>query len=136
MRFTVVACVAGGGVLVATLFITWSPNTAHAQPPILPYPSPSIIPRPTPGAPSVPLALVRGRLTRSDRPAVGIPVNVFNQQLGYSGYSYSGPDGMYFLYNIPPGEYDLLVWAIPGRPVAYRIRVLAPNTDIAPIRVQ
>jgi len=131
MRFALLA-LAGAFMTLGEVWV----SSAQAQPPILPYPSPNTIPRQLPGMPqAMPLATVRGQLVLPNQPAVGVPVNLYNVQLGYSGYSYSGPDGMYFLNNIPPGDYDLLVWVVPGHPLAYRIRVTIPNTDIAPIQI-
>ena len=85
-------------------------------------------------------SLVRGRLVRiapngQTFPAQGISVTVTNAQSGRSNPSYSGPDGMYYLYNIPPGSYTLEVW-ISNSPMNFQIQVLnQPYTDIAPIRV-
>src|SRR5262245_24746381 len=65
-------------------------------------------------------ATVRGRLVRRTPqgfyPAQGVPVTVFSREKGRSGASYSGPDGMYYLYNIPPGPYTLEVWVYPNQP--------------------
>jgi hypothetical protein len=85
-------------------------------------------------------SLVRGRLERiapngQAFPAQGITVTVFNSQLGRSNPSNSGPDGLYYLYNIPPGPYTLEIW-VSNPPMVFQIQVLdQPNTDIAPIRV-
>jgi hypothetical protein len=91
-------------------------------------------------APSTSAAsIVRGRLFRvvsgQTYPAQGIGVTVFNPQLGRSTPSYSGPDGMYYLYNIPPGSYNLAVWTS-DPPMVFQIQVgTQPYTDIAPIQV-
>jgi hypothetical protein len=78
---------------------------------------------------------VRGRIQKGQFPIIGVAVNVFSPNLGASGFSYTGQDGMYYLYNIPPGPYTLQVWAIPGSaPLQYQIVVYAqPFVDIAPI---
>ena len=83
---------------------------------------------------------VRGRLTRvapngQSFPAQGIAVTVYNPQLGRSSPAYSGPDGMYYLYNIPTGSYTLEVWAS-NSPLLFQIQVYPqPYTDIARIAV-
>lgn len=82
---------------------------------------------------------VRGRLIRvgpqGTYPAVGVAVTVYSQQNGRSNPSYSGPDGMYYLYNIPPGSFSLQVWATKP-PMVFQVQVSAQGfTDIAPIRV-
>jgi hypothetical protein len=88
-------------------------------------------------------ATVRGRLDRVNPqgfryPATGVAVTVYNQYMGRSGASYAGPDGMYYLYNIPPGQYYLEVWIshdprIP--PTVYPISVYEPYSDVPPIVV-
>ena len=84
---------------------------------------------------------VRGRLVRrnpqGEFPAQGIPVTVFRTDIGRSGSAYSGPDGMYYLYNIPPGNYWLEVWVYPNTPpMVFTIVVTdRPFSDIAPIVV-
>lgn len=84
---------------------------------------------------------VRGHLfrrsSRGDYPAQGIPVTVFRPNLGRSGFAYSGPDWMYYLNNIPPGNYTLQVWVYPNRPpLMFSIVVYdRPFTDIAPTAV-
>jgi hypothetical protein len=84
---------------------------------------------------------VRGMLFRRDgygtayaAPYVG--VSLYNSQQGRSSLAYSGTDGMYYLYNVPPGDYSLQIWLAPNRPVVYTIRVLnVPYVDIAPIQI-
>ena len=84
---------------------------------------------------------VRGRLVRrnprGEFPAQGIPVTVFRTDIGRSGTAYSGPDGMYYLYNTPPGNYWLEVWVYPNsRPLVFTIVVTnLAFSDIAPIVV-
>lgn len=86
-------------------------------------------------------ATVRGRLERQTPqgryPAAGIPVSVFRPDIGRSGMSYSGYDGMYYLYNIPDGDYTLEVWVYPNSPpMTFNIHVAGQEfTDIAPIVV-
>jgi len=86
---------------------------------------------------------IRGRLYRKtsqgDAPAQGVPVTVVHPdpRLGRSGVTYSGPDGMYYLYNIPPGRYTLEIWAYPNHPPQVYSIVVGQQafTDIAPIAV-
>jgi hypothetical protein len=93
---------------------------------------------------------VRGQvLWGPNQPAVGVPVNLFRQDLGPSGFSYTDQAGMYYLYNIPPGDYTLQIWAHPGQiwahpgapAMTYSIVVLGthpqrPFTDISPIMIR
>jgi hypothetical protein len=77
---------------------------------------------------------VRGQIVfRNGYPAGGTAVRVFRQDLGASGYAYTGPDGMYYLNGIPPGNYQLQVF-YDRRPMpAWQIRVhQQPMTDIPP----
>lgn len=81
-------------------------------------------------------ALVRGRLLRGRYNAPGVAVTVWCQAYGRSQPSYSGPDGMYYLPNIPPGQYTLEIWAIPNNPpLTFVIYVTEPGTDVNPIYV-
>lgn len=84
-------------------------------------------------------AVVRGRLDRVDqngrrRPAVGIAVTVYNPTVGRSSAATTGADGMYYIYNVPPGSYYLEVW-VSRPPMVFQIYVSEPYTDIAPIVV-
>lgn len=82
-------------------------------------------------------ATVRGRLVHANGyPGAGMAVTVFNQQMGRSSPAYAGPDGMYYIYNVPAGYYYLEVWIYAGgAPVVYQISVGEPYTDIPPIGV-
>ncbi len=88
-------------------------------------------------------ATVRGRLDRVYAngvryPAVGVAVTLYGQNVRRSAPAYTGPDGLYYLYNIPPGSYYLEVWTSrdPGaRPAVYPVSVREPYTDVAPIVV-
>ena len=86
---------------------------------------------------SVQAATVRGRLENRNRyPAAYVAVTLYNQQMGRSSAAYTGADGMYYLYNVPPGDYYLEVWIYPGQPpLTYSIRVNDPGTDIPPIQL-
>jgi hypothetical protein len=59
-------------------------------------------------------AILRGRLVRMvggiQYPAPYLPVTILGA-LGESTPSYTGPDGMYYIYNVPPGEYTLRIWS-------------------------
>src|SRR6266446_4878099 len=88
-------------------------------------------------------ASVRGRLNHAypngqTVSGIGFAVTVFRGDIGRSAPAYSGQDGMYYLYNIPPGTYNLEIWTsrdprVP--PTVYVIVVSEPNTDIPPIYV-
>jgi hypothetical protein len=84
-------------------------------------------------------ANIRGRIDRRTpqglAPAQGVPVTVFRSDIGRSAASYSGYDGMYYLYNIPDGDYTLEIWAYPNSPpLTFPIRAVGGGmTDIAPI---
>lgn len=88
-------------------------------------------------------ATVRGRLDRRDGygriyPAVYVRVTLRSDRLGRSGPAYSGTDGMYYFYNVPPGTYYLEIWPYPNQqqPIVYVIYVNdQPLTDIAPIQI-
>jgi hypothetical protein len=88
-------------------------------------------------------ATVRGRLERRDGqgrlyPATYVSVTLNSAKTGRSSQAYTGADGMYYLYNVPAGDYQLEVWATPGKPpLTFNIRVLdRPYTDILPILIQ
>jgi len=86
---------------------------------------------------SVAAATIRGRLVHANGyAAAGVMVTVVNQQAGRSAPAYAGPDGIYYLYNVPPGSYYLEVWITPGgKPLVYPIQVVNPATDIAQIGI-
>jgi hypothetical protein len=89
----------------------------------------------TAGAPTV--ATVRGRLVhKTGGPAAGLTVTISNQQGVRSAQAHTGPAGMYYLSNIAPGQDYLEIWTSPGsKPLIYRIKVVAPSTDIPEIAV-
>jgi hypothetical protein len=87
-------------------------------------------------------ATVRGRLVHRNNsynngyPAAGIQVTVINSYGVRCSPSTTGADGMWYLFNIPPGPYYLEIWIYPGRaPMAFQIQVYEPNTDIPQIFV-
>jgi hypothetical protein len=83
-------------------------------------------------------ATVRGRLIRRNTsyPAPGIAVTVINSYGVRCSPAYTGADGMYYLFNIPPGPYYLEIWVYPGgAPMVYQIQVYEPYTDMPQIVV-
>lgn len=83
---------------------------------------------------------VRGRLERRDVYGKGyvaahIRVVLVSQQNIRSTPAYSGNDGLYYLYNVPPGLYILEVSTDPNRaPLRFKIQVNNQSvTDIGPI---
>jgi ER membrane protein complex subunit 7, beta-sandwich domain len=69
--------------------------------------------------------------------ANGIAVRLNHAQRGPSSSVYTNNEGMYFLYNIPPGQYTLEVTITQKNVQKYRITVEdKPYTDIAPIEVK
>jgi len=85
--------------------------------------------------------IVRGKLYRLSRqnnqtPVAGIGVRLNHAQRGPSAIAYSGSDGLYYLYNVPPGKYVLEVLVPNSQPLKYNVEAKEQKyTDIAPIRV-
>jgi hypothetical protein len=82
-------------------------------------------------------ATIRGKLFHNNKQAAaGYQVTVSNAQAGRSSPARVGADGMYYIYNIAPGTYDLEVW-VPGAasPTVYRINVIEPYTDVPQLSV-
>lgn len=85
---------------------------------------------------------VRGRLDRQGPygiyPTPYVPVTLYSPFYGRTSPAYTGTDGMYYIYNVPPGDYTLEIW-IQGfsyQPITYGIRVFdQPYVDIRPILV-
>lgn len=69
---------------------------------------------------------VRGQLIRNGFPVAGVPVNLFSSIYGSSAVTYSGGDGMYYLFNIPVGQYTVVVLGQPW----LTVNVVPPYTDI------
>lgn len=82
-------------------------------------------------------ATVRGRLIHPNGyPAAGIAVTVINAGGVRCSPAYTGADGMYYLFNIPPGPYYLEIWIYPGgAPERFQIQVVEPYTDIPQVGV-
>lgn len=85
---------------------------------------------------------VRGRLDGYGQygayPVPRVAVTLFSQTFGRTSPAYSDYQGMYYIYNVPPGPYTLEVWIGGPQPMIFNIYV-TPNlqvTDIAPIRVR
>jgi hypothetical protein len=84
---------------------------------------------------------VRGMLIRrggdgKQYAAPYVKVSLNNQERGRSALAYSGTDGMYYLYNVPAGEYHLEIWLSPTEVKRYKISVSdEPYTDIAEIPI-
>ena len=74
---------------------------------------------------------VRGQLLRNGQyPAAGIQVTLNHTQYGRSSPTMTGGDGMYYLYNVPFGDYFLELW-IANPPIVYPVRVAtAPFNDL------
>ncbi len=89
------------------------------------------------------VSTVRGRLLRQgpggQYPATGVTVTVLatRSNLGRSAAVYSGSDGMYYLYNIPGGAYQLEIWTSKTQHLTYNITVRNDGfTDISPIVIR
>jgi hypothetical protein len=80
---------------------------------------------------------VRGQLVRGNNPVAGVSVNLVGPS-GQSGTAYSGRDGMYYFFNIAPGNYRLQVWDLPKGPaLEFEITVYRQQwTDIRPIQLR
>lgn len=82
-------------------------------------------------------ATVRGRVVhaRDQSAAAGYKVTVANRN-SRTTPAQVGADGMYYIYNVEPGSYDLEIW-VPQRhaPEVYRIRVIEPHTDVPQVAV-
>jgi hypothetical protein len=74
---------------------------------------------------------VRGQLLRNGQnPAAGIKVTLNHPQYGRSSATMTGNDGMYYLYNVPYGDYYLELW-ISNPPIVYQVRVAgSPFSDL------
>jgi len=67
---------------------------------------------------------VRGQIVRMDgtTPLANISVDLLTGAGARSVPSITGANGMYYLYNIPAGDYHLEVWA-GGSPIVYPVRI-------------
>lgn len=87
--------------------------------------------------------IVRGRIDRSGPygsgtyPAAYVPVTLRARgSMQRSLPVYTGVDGMYYFYNVKPGDYILEIGFHKGLPTSYWIKVLdQPYADIKPIKL-
>lgn len=85
-------------------------------------------------------ATVRGLLEHNPEkgkkaaPAARIAVAVVDGA-GHSFGATSEQNGMYYIGNVPPGNYVLKVWANRKNPLTFPITVKPPLTDVAPVIV-
>ena len=84
--------------------------------------------------------IVRGKLyregTQGRYPAVNVLLTLHSPSMGRSARSYTGRDGMYYFYNVPPGHYTLEIWGYGPKPIIHRIDVTnRPYNDMREIRV-
>jgi hypothetical protein len=79
---------------------------------------------------------VRGQVLHNGQsPAAGIQVTLFSQATGRSSPSITGNDGMYYLYNVPFGNYYLEVW-VSNPPQAYPVQITgSPFHDLPRLSV-
>lgn len=78
-----------------------------------------------------PTTTVRGQLLKNGQfPASGIQVTLNHPNYGRSSAATTGNDGMYYLYNVPYGDYYLEVWiSNPAR--VYQVHVgTSPYSDL------
>jgi hypothetical protein len=87
-------------------------------------------------------ATVRGQLNRPNGkgivPAAGVCITVSTPKGARFPRACSDFNGMYYLPNVPPGDYLLEIWTSPdpkAPPKQQNIRVVEPYTDIQPITV-
>ncbi|MGP8250657.1 MAG: carboxypeptidase-like regulatory domain-containing protein [Terracidiphilus sp.] len=81
-------------------------------------------------------ASVRGQvLHQNGQPAANVTVTISDHKNYRSAPAHAGSDGMYYLYNIPAGQYYLEVWVNPKTPQVYQVTVSEPNTDMPRVTV-
>ena len=84
---------------------------------------------------------VRGRLVRQGQrgelySAPGIKVRLTHPVHGQSTFVYTDMQGMYYWFDVPPGDFVLEVWLSEKYVLKYAVRVLArPFTDLPQIVV-
>jgi hypothetical protein len=82
-------------------------------------------------------ASVRGQVLRQNgQPAEGITITISDHKSYRSPPARAGNDGMYYLFNIPAGQYYLEVWVNPQTPTVYQVTVSEPNTDMPRVTVR
>ncbi len=82
-------------------------------------------------------ATVRGKIIRADGSvARGAAVTLDHPQRGRSATAYSDAEGMFYLPNVPAGDYTMEVQT-PNDKAAFRITVLNQEySDVAPVKVK
>lgn len=81
-------------------------------------------------------ASARGQVLHlNGKPATGIGVTISDHKNFRSARANVGPDGMYYLSDIPAGEYYLEVWVNPQSPTVYQVTVSEPSTDMPRVTV-
>jgi hypothetical protein len=65
---------------------------------------------------------VRGQLLRQGQSPAGIQVTLYSSSFGRSSPSITGNDGMFYIYNVPFGNYYLEVW-VTKPPQAYPVQI-------------
>lgn len=85
-------------------------------------------------------ATVQGAAICSNQnaPAYSAVMTVFRADIGQSSPASVGQDGMFYLYNIPPGVYTLQVWnrSNPSAPaLLFQISVFEPLTSLPALRL-
>ena len=89
-----------------------------------------------PAAASAHAASIRGQVVHQNgKPAAGTAVTVSDHKDFRSARASVGSDGMYYLANIPAGQYYLEVWVNPQQPLVYQVTVAEPNTDMPRVTV-
>ncbi len=79
---------------------------------------------------------VRGMLIRQGYAAPNVAVTLLAPHTGRSSPAYTGANGMYYFYNVLPGNYTLEIWGYGNIPTTYFIQVGSqPYTDILPIAI-
>lgn len=84
------------------------------------------------------IADVRGKVVYPDgvTPYEKVAATLVSDSAGRSGTVYSGNDGMFYLQNVPPGNYKLeLKSARETKTFAISVKA-QPVTDVAPVRMQ
>lgn len=80
---------------------------------------------------------VRGMILRNNQPWQGVTVTIIAPGIGRSSPAFTGPDGMYYEFNVPPGQYTLEIWinGTRAQPMMYPITVFnQPYTDLPVLR--
>lgn len=81
-------------------------------------------------------ASVRGQvLHQNGQPAANVTITISDHKNYRSSPAHAGNDGMYYLFNIPAGQYYLEVWTNPQTPTVYQVTVSEPNTDMPRVTV-